>query len=185
MTGECAFLCAKYTQETCAQRRVAPGVRLCGGWFMNYFLMHNCLFLDDADGVRDRLRLVQLEKPVHASSYGRCSFHLSAHTCGVGLKVLVESTSQLFRGSIVRSFVSPAFARTQDFRRHAGALNDDLETEYWITRRFRLRESTAVNSVNDRACIFEADPFAGAISPACPPGVNQADACLVLSHLFR
>jgi len=43
-----------------------------------------------ADGVRNGLGLMELEKPVHASSYGRCSFHLSARTCGVGLKVLVE-----------------------------------------------------------------------------------------------
>ena len=119
------------------------------------------------------------------SRHGRCGFHLGARTCGVGLEVLVEQPSELFRGSIVRSFVGPAFARPQNFRRHAGALNDDLETEYWIARGFRLRESAAVNSVDDRACVFEADAFAGAVSAAGPPGVDQPDARLVLSHLFR
>ena len=34
-----------------------------------------------ADRVRDGLRLVQLEQPVHASSYGRRSFHLCTRTC--------------------------------------------------------------------------------------------------------
>src|SRR6478752_8782160 len=119
------------------------------------------------------------------SRHGRCGFHLSARACGVRFEIFVEQRCKLFRGSIVCSFVSPAFAGAQDLRGHTGALSDDLETEYWIARRFRCREIAAVNSVNDCACIFETDPFADAISAAAPPCVNQPDARLVLPHLFR
>src|SRR4029434_6662068 len=108
-----------------------------------------------------------------SSRRGRSGFHLGTRACRVRFKVFVEQPGKLFRGSIVRSFVSPAFARTQDFRRHAGAFNDNVETEDWIARGLCLCQGTTVNGVDDRACIFKADPFSGAISAAGPPRVNQ------------
>ena len=87
--------------------------------------------------------------------------HLDTRACRVRFKVFVEQPGELLRGGVVRTFISPAFARLQNFRRHARAFSDDLETEYWIAHCFRLCQIAAVNSVNDRACVFEADAFAG------------------------
>ena len=42
-----------------------------------------------------------------------------------------------------------------------------------------------MNGVDDRACVFEADAFAGPVSAAGPTGVDQPDPRLVLPHLFR
>ena len=93
---------------------------------------------EHADGVRDGLRLVELEEPVHASGFRRRGFHLGARAGGVGLEVLVEETGQLFRGGVVGGFVGPRIARDEDLRRHVGTLGDDVETEDRIALRLRL-----------------------------------------------
>src|SRR5262249_36984732 len=82
-------------------------------------------------------------------------------------------------------FVGPAFSRAQNFWRDTGALDDDVETEYWIALSFRLGERTAVNGVDNGTRIFKADAFADPISTPTPAGVHQPDPRLVLSHLFR
>src|SRR5262249_27507731 len=79
----------------------------------------------------------------------------------------------------------PTFARPQDFRGNAGNFGDDVETEDWIALRLRLSESAAMNRVDDRARVFETDPFAGPVRAACPTGVDQPNARLVFAHLFR
>jgi len=66
-------------------------------------------------GVRDGLRLVELEEPAHASGHGRCGFHLGARACSVGLEVFVEEAGEFFCGGSVGGFVGPAFTRAQDF----------------------------------------------------------------------
>src|SRR5256714_7385342 len=136
---------------------------------------------------RSRVRsagLVEFEDPSHASSHRRRGFHLGARACGVRLEILFEQSGEFLRGCIVSRFVSPAFARTQDFRRHARALDNNVETEYWIALSFCGGERAAVNGVNDGARVFEADAFAGAISAAGPTGVDEPNARLVVAHLL-
>ena len=68
-----------------------------------------------ADRVRDGLRLVQLEEPVHASSYGRRGFHLGARTCGVGLEILVEQRRRAFSRQHRTQICRPSFRAGAEF----------------------------------------------------------------------
>ena len=45
---------------------------------------------EHADSVRNRLRLMQLEEPVHALSHRRRAFYFGARACCVGLKILIK-----------------------------------------------------------------------------------------------
>src|SRR4030095_26890 len=94
-----------------------------------------------------------------SSRRGRSGFYLGTRASGVGLEICVEQPSELLRGCVISRFVSPAFARAEDFCRHAGAFNDNVETEDWITFGLYLCQVAAVNGVNDRgrgcaACWF-------------------------------
>jgi len=104
------------------------------------------------------------------------SFYFVARTGGVSLEISIKQSGQLLGSDFVGRFVTPAFARTQEFRRHSGNLCDHVETKHGIALRFRPRDCTTMDGIDDCACIFKTDPFAGAISAACPTCVHQPDA---------
>jgi Phage integrase family len=139
---------------------------------------------EHADGVRDGLRLVELEEPAHASGFRRRGLHLGTHAGGVSLEVFVKEAGELFRGGLVGSFVGPRIARDEDLRWHTGTFGSDLETEHRIALGLGFRERAVVDRVDDGACVFETDAFAGAGAAAAPAGIHEPDACVVLAHLL-
>src|ERR1700751_2316303 len=129
---------------------------------------------EHADGVRDGLRLMELEEPAHASGFRRRGLHLSVHACGVGLEVLVEEAGELFRGGLVGGFVGPRIAWDEDLRGHTGTLGGNLETEHWIAFGLGFRKRAGVDCVDDGACVFETDAFADAGDTTPPAGAYES-----------
>src|SRR5208337_4115142 len=139
----------------------------------------------DADGVRDGLRLVEIKQPARGSCRGRRGFHLGARASGVGFEVLVKEAGKLFRRGVVCGLVGPTVARTQEFRGHAGALGDDVEAEDRIALRLRARERSAMDRVDDGARVLQADAISDAVRTAAPSRIHEPDARFVLAHLLR
>ena len=65
-----------------------------------------------------------------------------------------------------------------------GHFGDDVEAEHRVALRLGVRQRAAVDRVDDRAGVFEADALADAVSAAAPAGVHQPDARVVLAHLL-
>ena len=59
---------------------------------------------DGANGVRDRLRPMKFEQPIHASHFGGRGFHFRARTRDVGFEVFVKEARELFGRRIIGGF---------------------------------------------------------------------------------
>jgi hypothetical protein len=123
---------------------------------------------------------VDFEEPVHPSSSGRGGFHFVARAYGVSLQIFVEKPRQLRRGGVVGGFVGPTFARAQDFCRLAGHLGNDFKPEHRIAFDLRFCEGPAVDGVNNRAGVLEADALAGTVAAAAPPVFTSQTRALCL-----
>ena len=99
-------------------------------------------------------------------------------------KFLLNKPASFFCGGVVSRLVRPSFAWTQDFRWHAGDFRDDVESEDRIALGLGVRESAAVDRINDGARVLKAGAFADTISSPGPAGVDEPDTRIVFAQ-FR